>query len=383
MARSRRMEGIESRLDANRIAHYRGVAYAEGLRKRGPWTEDLSEAIAWRDKTIVDGREGLLTRRTITLGTAREKWIAGITSGTIRNRSGKQYKPSVLRDYKRDIGICVEVIGARKRLDEIRLEDAQIVVDLLYDRGLSDSRVRHIMFCLRALYNWALPRGYARLNPCHGLPLPAPEETPRDRIATLEEVGLLLGALEVPDRTAPALACYAGLRAGEILALRWSDIDLDVRTIRIDSAIDTTEGIRIAPKSRAAHRNVPIQARLLAVLMDHAETVAPDPVRNPTNLLFPGRRTRRGERREGQEVFWSLSGLHRRLRARWGAVGLEPLGMHEGRHTFASMLIERGANAKAVQTYMGHSSITITFDRYGHLMPGHEAETLRLLDEVR
>lgn len=54
--------------------------------------------------------------------------------------------------------------------------------------------------------------------------------------------------------------------------------------------------------------------------------------------------------------------------------------MYEARHTFASLLIAAGANAKAITTYMGHSSIRVTFDRYGHLMPGSDAEVAGLLD---
>ena len=57
----------------------------------------------------------------------------------------------------------------------------------------------------------------------------------------------------------------------------------------------------------------------------------------------------------------------------WHAAGLTPITLHEARHTYASLLIAAGVNSKAVSTYMGHASITITLDRYGHLMPGNEA----------
>ena len=59
---------------------------------------------------------------------------------------------------------------------------------------------------------------------------------------------------------------------------------------------------------------------------------------------------------------------------------IAPIGLHECRHTFASLMIAAGVNAKALSTYMGHSSITSTLDRYGHLMPGNEEEAARLLD---
>ncbi len=59
---------------------------------------------------------------------------------------------------------------------------------------------------------------------------------------------------------------------------------------------------------------------------------------------------------------------------------IAPIALHECRHTFASLIIAAGVNAKALATYMGHASITITLDRYGHLMPGNEGEAVELLD---
>jgi integrase len=56
------------------------------------------------------------------------------------------------------------------------------------------------------------------------------------------------------------------------------------------------------------------------------------------------------------------------------------IGLHDARHTYASLLIAAGVNAKAVSAYMGHGSIQVTFDRYGHLMPGSEAEAATMLE---
>src|SRR5439155_7800962 len=72
--------------------------------------------------------------------------------------------------------------------------------------------------------------------------------------------------------------------------------------------------------------------------------------------------------------------IYNRARRRWMRAGLRPIGLHECRHTFASFMFAAGVNAKALSVYMGHSSVTITFDRYGHLMPGNEAEAAGLLD---
>ena len=68
------------------------------------------------------------------------------------------------------------------------------------------------------------------------------------------------------------------------------------------------------------------------------------------------------------------SNLWRRAQVAWRRAGLNPIGLHEARHTFASTLIAAGVNAKAITTYMGHASIQTTYDLYGKLMPGSEAE---------
>ena len=74
------------------------------------------------------------------------------------------------------------------------------------------------------------------------------------------------------------------------------------------------------------------------------------------------------------------STVRRRARAAWAAAGLEPRTLHEARHTAASFMIAAGANAKALSTVMGHAGVEITFNRYGHLMEGSEAEVGRRLD---
>ena len=82
---------------------------------------------------------------------------------------------------------------------------------------------------------------------------------------------------------------------------------------------------------------------------------------------------------EGERAF-AAAAASRRARATWTLEGLEPIGLHECRHTYAAHMIAAGVNAKALQTYLGHSSITVTLDRYGHLMPGAEAEAAAMLE---
>ena len=77
---------------------------------------------------------------------------------------------------------------------------------------------------------------------------------------------------------------------------------------------------------------------------------------------------------------FSPSSVYLRATRAWSAAGLEPIGLHECRHTCASYFIAAGINAKTLSTFLGHASITTTLDRYGHLFPGSEAEAAGLVD---
>ena len=110
------------------------------------------------------------------------------------------------------------------------------------------------------------------------------------------------------------------------------------------------------------------------------------PLVKPLRTELAARRLRQGGGGEGLvlgkgEKPFAPGAATRRARKAWSDAGLEPIGLHECRHTYAAHMIAAGVNAKALSTYMGHSSITITLDRYGHLMPGSEAEAAGLLED--
>jgi len=297
---------------------------------------------------------------------AADEFIAGIKSGAIRNRAGKPYKPSAIRGYERDLRTRVLPNFGAARLGEVTLPDVQRFADSLSAEGLAPSTCRNVVKPLQALYGWALPRGMAQTNPCRGLRLPTGGAS-RDRIATPGEASELIAALLPRDRAALGLAVYAGLRLGELLALDWSIVDLDGRALRVERAWDPNAREFIEPKSKAGARTVPIAARLSLLLTDH-RVLMNQPIEG---LLFPGADAARPIH---------PTSLYERLANAWKAAKLRPLGFHEARHTAASLFIAAGMNAKTVTTLLGHSSITITFDRYGHLFPGAEDEARGRLD---
>ncbi len=255
-------------------------------------------------------------------------------------------------------------LGAAK-LSQIERGDVQDLADRLLGQGLDPSTIRNAIMPLRVIYRRAVARGDVTVNPTTAVELPAVRGT-RDRIASPEEAAALLAALPDEERALWASALYAGLRCGELMALAWEHVDLAAGVIRVERSYDPKAQQFVAPKSRAGTRKVPIAAALREHLIAHKLRAG-----RADGLVFG---------RSASLPFDPWQSKARADRA-WKAAGLAPIGLHESRHTFASLMIGAGVNAKALATYMGHASITITLDRYGHLMPGNEEQAAGLLDD--
>ena len=332
----------------------------EKIRKSFP---TYAAARSWRHDALVALREGRL--RAVggaTLDEVAAAWLKDARSGAIRNRSGDPYKPSAIRTYETALRLRILPELGGRRLSELRRNDLQEVVDDLIAAGLNASTIRTALMPVKVICGRALHRGELQVNPTAGLAMPA-VRSGRYRIADPVEGAALLAALEA-DRAIWATAMYAGLRRGELKALRAGSVDLKANVIHVVRGWDDKEG-EIETKGRNLRR-VPIIPELRELLLAH--------------LMHTGRRD--------DDLVFGLTPsapfdsrmLYKRAYAVWDAAGLKRISPQECRHTFASLMIAAGANAKTISTYMGHSSIQVTYDKYGHLMPGNEDQAAELLD---
>jgi len=325
-----------------------------------------AEAKAWRaDALTALARGGLRAAKPTTVEQAWEAWHQGARAGAVTNRSGDPYKPSALRSYEQAMRLRVLPEFGSVRLSELHRPDLQEFADSLLAAGLNPSTIQVTLLPLRAMFRRALSRGELAANPCNGLQLPAVRGR-RERYATPDEAAALIAAVPAGDRPIWATAMYAGLRRGELQALRAEDVDMASGVIRVEFGWEYRDG-QIPLKSNAGRRKVPIPGALRGFLAERFATcgygggdrlfgfVA------PTSPFDPGKLSKRADRA-------------------WKAAALERITLHECRHTFASLMIAAGVNPKALQHFMGHANISITLDRYGHLMPGSEAEAADLLD---
>jgi integrase len=336
-------------------AHVYDARSGKRIRKTFP---SEAAAKAWRQDAHVALRRGELSGdRGPTLNDALDRWLDALE--TEQTRSGDRYKPATIRDYRR----TVRMYGIREalghvRVRELRTQDAQRWIDGLVRAGvLAPATIDSAVTPLKAFYRRALVRGEATTNPFVGVLKPAVRCKTR-RVATPVEAALMIDALTGLDRALWAVAFYAGLRRGELIGLRREDVNLATGTIRVERGWDMFEGA-VEPKSRKGRRTVPVPA----ALRDYLDTLLLDV---PNGPLFTS-------------PTW-VANTNARARGRWQAAGLPVLTLHEARHTYASLMIAAGVNPKTLSTFMGHATIAITLDLYGHLMPGSEDSAATLLD---
>jgi integrase len=347
---------------------YRGIVFDKrsGKRHRSPWGSK-SEAVSYRAQALRElSQNGSLATKAPTGPTVAEaaaEFLRGAQSGAVRDKKGQRYKSATLRGYERGLRRVTAALGERP-LAELSHRDVQAFVDGLVSEGCASSTVRNVLDPLRSVYRRAVKRGTVAVNPTTDLDVPH-DRGEEMRVVGRAEATELLAALPEPERAFWGTALYTGLRSGELRALRWHDVDLDARVIRVRRSWDDN-GTEVEPKTQGSRRTVPIVPRLAKLLDAHRELVP----RSDGGLVFG--------RSEAQP--FERSTIRRRALAAWKAAKLEPLTVHGCRHTAASFLIASGLNAKAVSSILGHASISITFDRYGHLFRGSEDEAGRLLD---
>jgi integrase len=343
---------------------FRAVAWSKRDKRlvRKTFTTEAAAQL-WREDARVDLRRGVLVApRPVRLQEVGDAWLGAAIDGGIRNRSGDRYKPSTLRGYEQALREYVyPALGAAK-LQDVRAGDVQRLVDELVARGLSASTVRNALLPLRAICRRALRQGDINANPAAGVEIPAVRGR-RDRIVTPDEALRLIESAPHDDQALWATAFYAGLRRGELQALAWADVDLAHGLIKVERSWDQKQGL-VEPKSAAGRRRVPIAAVLRDYLVRHR-------LNHPHATRAFGR---------DDDTPFSPSTIAQRAERAWKEHRVDPVTLHECRHTFATLMIAAGVNPKALQTFMGHSSITVTLDRYGHLFPGSEQEAADLLD---
>jgi hypothetical protein len=311
-----------------------------------------SEAKSWRadaKRSLDQGR--LRAPGGQTIREAGEAWLEGAERGEIRNRSGRPFKPSTLRGYRQTfIDRIIPTVGHVK-VAALTTSDLQVVVDQWQVEGHAASTVRNSLRPLQAIYRRARAREGVPVNPTRDLELPASDRREIEMISPATAAAPL-----DKDRPIWATALYAGLRSGELRAL-----PLGSR--------------RSVEESKGGAGRAKDQAITATGASPTSSATSCSPSGRSTTAPKPSSLASDTARRSSPRSSTAMP----------TAPGITPASAIACASTRRAtptppFMIAAGVNAKALSSFMGHASITVTFDLYGHLMPGSEAEGAALLD---
>jgi integrase len=360
-------------------------SYETQIGPRGARITRTHKTFAAADRWLIDARKSstrVPARRAPTLRDAKEEWFKGARSGAIRTRRGGRFRDGTLRVYENSYDRFLDDELGSVRIDQISRGDLNKLARRLTARPLAASTVRNAFASLRVILRVAVSDDDLDTNVTRGMELPSGTGR-RMRFLTLDEISRFLNALDEKDRALWATAFFAGLRRGELMALRWEHIDLGSGAIHVRKSFDPHAGVENDPKSRAGRRSIGICAELREHLAQHRARAGA----RPRGYVFC-RSAVAGVYRPGTASQPFSADTHGKRTTKAAiAAGLAPFTLHDGRHTFASLMIAAMVkanewNPKALQAILGHESIQQTYDRYGHLWPGTEQQLSRMLDTL-
>ncbi|MDQ3966016.1 MAG: tyrosine-type recombinase/integrase, partial [Actinomycetota bacterium] len=246
------------------------------------------------------------------------------------------------------------------------------------DSGLSRSTVQLIHATLHKALKQAMKRGLVARNVTEAVDSPKPQK--KDiRPLTPEEVKVFLSTVK-GDRLESLyiLAITTGLRQGELLGLRWQDVDLNEKVVRVHQQLTRTKGgLSFSKPKNNKGRNVTLMDLAIKALMNHRERqkdekLKMDDLWQETDLVFTSTK--------GTPLDASCL-LKHSFRPLLKRAGLPHITFHCLRHTFATLFFSKGAHPKIVQEMLGHSNISVTMDVYSHMLPNMQGEVVRGIEE--
>lgn len=300
-------------------------------------------------------------------------WLDNIIAGKRAAKTEKTYRDTVRLHLAPELGHI-----------ELGKLTAQHVDALLAKRekaGLSPRSVAYIRAVLSSALSTAVRKRMLEFNAAKLAETPRQAPRVARRVLTAGEARLLLEQVK-DDRLAPLyrLALTLGMRQGEIIGLRWEDVDLGARTLRIEQTIQRVgETVHVqAPKTSRSKRTLPLTDTLVTVLQAHKDAQAFE-------------RRQAGERwQESGLVFTTTVGtaldgrnLTRQFKLHLVAAKLpEEIRFYDQRHTAASLLLADGVPLLAVSAMLGHALTSTTLNTYAHLLPGTERVTADAMDRL-
>lgn len=335
----------------------------------------LAEAVHERD-TGVDINPGKLT-----VGHYLRRWLGDYATHNVGPSTLERYR-SIIEHH------LIPALGG------LRLRDLRPAhIQAAYSRGLAaggrvdgaagglapHTVLKHHRL-LREALSHAVRWQLITRNPADAVTAPRPTRAEMRVLDSEEAARLLESAARSPYHTLIYVALATGARLGELLALRWQDLDLDGATLRIVRSARRFPGRGVLFQETKTHRSrrpVALSADTVAIIRDHRRAQAEHrlslgPAYTDNGLVFPGP--------TGQPL--DDSNLRRAFAAIVADAGLPRLRFHDLRHTAATLMLRAGVHPKVVSERLGHASVSLTLDTYSHVLPDLQRDAAEVMDAV-
>ena len=350
------------------------------------------DAESKRDEYLNGLKNGLnLDFNTTSLGKLIYVWLFEVVRIKSKPSTFERYE-GIYRNYIKD----KDIYGLL--LNDLKSIHLQRYYNNLYDSGKTTSQLKNLNKLLKSFLNYSVDEGYILKNPCSGKKIAIPgeneidiDEDEDDEIVTFtdEEINLIKNSLTNNRIQALILLNLGtGLRQGELLALKCTDISEGYKELKVQKSIKKVKVIAAdgtseyktiiqTPKTKGSIRTVPIPSTLIPVLEKHKIAQQLEKEAAGSSYIDNG------------FVFTTESGNYidtRNLRRAYERMlkkaGVEFRKFHALRHTYATKLFEKGVPLKTVQKLLGHSDISITANIYTHVMPEKKIDAAEELNDL-
>ncbi len=364
---------IHRRKDGGWCAQYT-VYTPEGRKRKTLYGKTRAEVGGKLAKALSDREGGLVFDvGNLTVGEYLDRWLAECVKGTVRESTFERYEYAIGPHIKPALG-CM-------KLKSLTPAHVRGFYREKLDAGLASATVHKMHVVLHKALDQAVADGLIRRNPTGALKLPRIDREEIKPLTAGEANRFINASCGNRLEALFVLAVHTGLRQGELLALKWEDLDLEAGTLRVRRTLTCAGGKHslAEPKTKKSRRTVRLTTGAVVALRGHLKRQMREMDR--LGYLYG----------TGGLVFANETGgiiNPSNLRNRSFARLLRCAGLptdtrfHDLRHTCATLLLSRNVNPKIVSEMLGHANIAITLDTYSHVLPDMQERAAKALEEA-
>jgi integrase len=352
-----------------------GPKYRYIYGKKGDKREDVATKLT---RAMADRDGGLIfDAGTVTLSDYLDRWLSDSVRDTVRQNTFDNYAYLVRKHIKPTLG--------RVKLKGLTPAHVRGLYREKLDSGLSSRTVNYIHVTLHKALKQAMNDGLIPRNVTDAVKAPRPAKKEVQALDPGQVRAFLEAARGDRLEALYEVAVTTGLRQGELLGLRWADIDLEagklaVRRALVAGSVGSRTGARFdAPKNSKSRRTVKLTASAVEALKRHKAAQNEERLKlgslwEDHNLVFPNR--------AGKPM--DHNNLYRRdFKKMLAKAGLpQTFRFHDLRHTCATLLLLKNVNQKVVQEILGHATITQTMDTYSHVLPTMQDTATEAMENI-